>query len=409
MKKFYTLLAAAAVTVGASAAQRATADYAQVAKDAKVAIAEKHLAIPATAQLKGVKAAASVDIVGTNFIQFYVIGSEGWDGPYTESFEIAAGEGANEYIVKGLLWGSDALDLKATYSTETYQGQTYEFLTIAGGQDWFENTTQTGGKQMCKLGIGFADPSTGDWGGNLTGDADFMLVDQNGQSVWIPAWSFDGQSENALSGLAWGYSTSATQWRGNVFPGSFVYPSNGTFTGDFTSDGETFEAESYDILAFVSDRFGKKSIQIYNVGGGEVMTLNVVNGVASATDQVYGYYYTDETHTATTPVYYWNNEESNEVMLVSGETGTENGKSVLNFGVLFVYWPGEGAGMGWDNAKINFDNDYGFVSAAINNVSADFDENAPVEYFNLQGVRVENPANGLYIKRQGNKVAKVIL
>lgn len=37
------------------------------------------------------------------------------------------------------------------------------------------------------------------------------------------------------------------------------------------------------------------------------------------------------------------------------------------------------------------------------------DENAPVEYFNLQGVRVENPANGLFIRRQGNKVTKVIL
>lgn len=35
------------------------------------------------------------------------------------------------------------------------------------------------------------------------------------------------------------------------------------------------------------------------------------------------------------------------------------------------------------------------------------DENAPVEYFNLQGIRVSNPENGLYIKRQGNKVEKV--
>lgn len=37
------------------------------------------------------------------------------------------------------------------------------------------------------------------------------------------------------------------------------------------------------------------------------------------------------------------------------------------------------------------------------------DENAPVEYFNLQGVRVENPANGIFIKRQGSKVEKVIV
>lgn len=37
------------------------------------------------------------------------------------------------------------------------------------------------------------------------------------------------------------------------------------------------------------------------------------------------------------------------------------------------------------------------------------DENAPVEYYNLQGVKVANPQNGLYIRVQGNKAVKVIL
>ncbi len=37
------------------------------------------------------------------------------------------------------------------------------------------------------------------------------------------------------------------------------------------------------------------------------------------------------------------------------------------------------------------------------------EENAPVEYFNLQGVKVANPENGLYIVRQGCKVSKVII
>ena len=45
---------------------------------------------------------------------------------------------------------------------------------------------------------------------------------------------------------------------------------------------------------------------------------------------------------------------------------------------------------------------------AIENVTVD-DENAPVEYFNLQGVRVANPENGLYIRRQGSKATKVII
>lgn len=36
------------------------------------------------------------------------------------------------------------------------------------------------------------------------------------------------------------------------------------------------------------------------------------------------------------------------------------------------------------------------------------EEDAPVEYYNLQGVRVANPENGLFIVKQGNKVSKKI-
>lgn len=45
--------------------------------------------------------------------------------------------------------------------------------------------------------------------------------------------------------------------------------------------------------------------------------------------------------------------------------------------------------------------------AGIDNVAVD--ENAPVEYFNLQGVKVANPSNGIYVVRQGNKVSKVLV
>ncbi|MBD5366856.1 MAG: hypothetical protein K2M68_02065 [Muribaculaceae bacterium] len=46
-------------------------------------------------------------------------------------------------------------------------------------------------------------------------------------------------------------------------------------------------------------------------------------------------------------------------------------------------------------------------NTGIDNVAAD-DVNAPVEYFNLQGVRVDNPTSGFYVKKQGNKVSKVV-
>lgn len=47
-------------------------------------------------------------------------------------------------------------------------------------------------------------------------------------------------------------------------------------------------------------------------------------------------------------------------------------------------------------------------TTAIDEIGVDATE-APVEYFNLQGQRVNNPENGLFIRRQGDKVTKVII
>ncbi|MBD5265851.1 MAG: hypothetical protein HDS44_02665 [Bacteroides sp.] len=52
----------------------------------------------------------------------------------------------------------------------------------------------------------------------------------------------------------------------------------------------------------------------------------------------------------------------------------------------------------------SFGNDF----TGIADITAD-DDNAPVEYFNLQGIRVDNPTPGLYIRRQGKKVEKVVV
>lgn len=48
-------------------------------------------------------------------------------------------------------------------------------------------------------------------------------------------------------------------------------------------------------------------------------------------------------------------------------------------------------------------------TTGIADITVSPDEAAPVEYFNVQGVRVNNPANGLFIKKQGNTVSKVIV
>lgn len=48
-------------------------------------------------------------------------------------------------------------------------------------------------------------------------------------------------------------------------------------------------------------------------------------------------------------------------------------------------------------------------ASGVESVAAEKNTDAPVEYFDLQGRRVANPSNGVYIRRQGTAVSKVIL
>ena len=52
-------------------------------------------------------------------------------------------------------------------------------------------------------------------------------------------------------------------------------------------------------------------------------------------------------------------------------------------------------------------NDIQIPSSGIENIS--IENNAPVEYYNLQGVKISKPTNGIFIKVQGSKASKVII
>lgn len=49
------------------------------------------------------------------------------------------------------------------------------------------------------------------------------------------------------------------------------------------------------------------------------------------------------------------------------------------------------------------------IETGVGEIVVENDENAPVEYFDLSGRRVNTPASGLYIRRQGNSVSKVLV
>lgn len=81
-------------------------------------------------------------------------------------------------------------------------------------------------------------------------------------------------------------------------------------------------------------------------------------------------------------------------------TGTYNGTSL---DVVLDIQATEPTALG---IKVTFTSD----NAAIGSIAAD-NENAPVEYYNLQGVRVaaDQLGNGFYVRRQGTKVSKVLV
>jgi hypothetical protein len=95
---------------------------------------------------------------------------------------------------------------------------------------------------------------------------------------------------------------------------------------------------------------------------------------------------------------------------------TEDGTIEMNPWAAMMDWSGDGStwyygligGYGaYDSSNTWHADTLSKSAGSVANIAVD--ENAPVEYFNLQGVRVANPANGLFIRRQGNTATKVLV
>lgn len=90
-------------------------------------------------------------------------------------------------------------------------------------------------------------------------------------------------------------------------------------------------------------------------------------------------------------------------------TAPADGKVYLRIYLRNTYGEGNKHGGLWmdvDMVKIWSPEDTEGAGVNVIEVS---DANAPVEYYNLQGVRVANPQNGIFIRKEGNKALKVVL
>lgn len=101
-----------------------------------------------------------------------------------------------------------------------------------------------------------------------------------------------------------------------------------------------------------------------------------------------------------------------EAIEEEGERTTFADETLTISDCVFGITDEEIAGYSWNGSNPNIAILYfGDVQSGINNVVADNDNNinAPVVYYNLQGVQVADPRGGIFIRKQGNKASKVII
>ena len=218
--------------------------------------------------------------------------------------------------------------------------------------------------------------------------------------------SWPGQSCVYLGNNIWKWTFNGTV---KIPDGSGIIFNNGTSqTGDFTwKNGGYYNSNGY-----------VKTIE----GAGDIPDTPVNPGETST----WKYYYNDTNWgTSTVYAYVWDGGNGNCQYLGSwpGTTMTFNneiGMWEAEFSTtdnlvspMIIFNNGNG-GSGNQTADLVLKNNgiynyNGYIgeNSDINDIV--YFENTPIQYYNLQGIRVNDPQKGIYIKRQGNKTSIVIL
>ena len=215
--------------------------------------------------------------------------------------------------------------------------------------------------------------------------------------------SWPGQACSYLGNNIWKWSYTGT----DKISGGVIFNNGSSQTADLTwVNGGYYNANGY-----------VKTIE----GAGEIP--DTPENPAETT--IWKFYYNDSNWgTSTVYAYVWDAGNSNKSYLGSwpGSAMTYNSEigmwestfstsdTLVNPMVIFNNGNGGDGNQTIDLALINnsiyqFNNRTGETIGIETVISS---ENNPVEYFNMQGIRVAKPNKGLYIKKQGTKIAKII-
>ncbi len=403
MKKFYTSFAAvlAAATISASAMIPEIAGLSN--KQPKGA--NPKITVPAEAtvnflnSLGGQSAAYRVkgkvtadDVAGTKCVLYTSLFNDVETGISSENIEIAKTDDGG-IVLKGLLSFEDYTGTSASVScpnggpvgTVTDNNLVFPLGQVVG-------TYTTGGTAYtCYLVSYVYDSSTGKitslvQTGNLT-----FAQQANGSFVADQPYAI------YINNLGW--------WTG-AETGKIVVP-NATVSVPGGSNGawETAAYAENQVSAEGFDQFFVSTLLQYS--GSYGVTFDYEDGVALAYEAITY----DETSSSGSPFYLQTLYYGTDGKLSSYEKSVEaianDDRTVYTLPDYWAHLSDGGYGFGRNNSGTITISE----SAGVDNILSDVDNSkAPVEYFNLQGIRVSQPAAGtVVIRRQGTNVSKILV
>lgn len=424
MKKLYTLLLAAAVTLTAAAASPFQAKKAAVKADFKEVVSNEKLVKHFDLEKMGVSRedfwTPASRATMPSFDRFYMqvgatdtIGSEFTTAPchiYEDPSE-AAGSGfylMDDFFIEGSTAINADLVTEPVQISET-ETMDVTFLRIAGaGQTIIlsEGSTKYG---LWLAGFG-VDPEDGKtYLYRYSEDIDFALMKDGSLILWY--------GDN-VTGIAMRPTNGSGMYNLSFNPQMLVC--NGEMqtlaVSEIDSDGNITKAQEVDckVYAEYSAEEGALILANFaNYGNLNLFEVNVANSEATATRQGVVTLYLNQQGTLSAPGYL--SSVPNDVTPVTFTMEAVDGKTSLkNQQSVVVIEANEAIGVdktSWWRILVNSEIILDFEIPGLTGISnvTVADENAPVEYYNLQGVRVANPESGLYIKRQGNKATKVLV
>lgn len=149
----------------------------------------------------------------------------------------------------------------------------------------------------------------------------------------------------------------------------------------------------------------------------DAMTVTVTDGKATMMDKYNRYYGMDDSHFTSFQLYtevndgcYWTATFEGDKIRMTSTKNTDCFVAQNWNSKNSVFYNNIAPGKNTDPEQFILPVAYKLASGAgVEAIEAEADANAPVVYYNLQGQRIAHPANGLYIRVQGNKVEKVVV